>query len=132
MLDELFNRVSEVRIRGRKYHRDHFTLFGFSTHWKATFDMIKLDDGGREQVRRLTAFKTPAEAIENAIQTERRKVLVNQDPFDLGEIIRGAYAQAERQEMNLEIDRLIVENEKLEAENKRLRHIIRELFKEDI
>ena len=44
--------------------REHFSLFMFTTHWKATFGTPDLDGGsGRDQVGELVPANTPAMAI---------------------------------------------------------------------
>lgn len=50
---------------------DHFTLMGFTTHWKAGFFTPNLDNGtGRDEVRSMKGFSTPEEAIIHAIRVK--------------------------------------------------------------
>jgi len=50
---------------------DHFTIFKFTTEWKACLGTPNLDTGeGREQVRKLKGCKTLAEAVRWAIENQ--------------------------------------------------------------
>ena len=112
MIQDIFDLVAELRARGKKNHRDHFTLMAFSTHWKATFDHIDVDSGrGRDQIANLPDFKSAEEAMRRAIAKEKASIIIPEEKNEemIRRIVDGAVnsrLREENREMSLEIDRL--------------------------
>jgi hypothetical protein len=65
------NRLAVIEALATEKHDGHYTIFRFTTHYKAMFGTPNLDTGdGRQQVSDLPGYQTLVEALEAIIKPE--------------------------------------------------------------